>query len=206
MTHKVTALTLRDRLRSRSVKRWHTVSTSISQSVADHSHNMGIIAEQLLYEVCSPIGEPSIEHQYWVLKYCQIHDLPELITGDLSSVFKSWLKESIPDFSNVWDSLERELIPELEDVDEVFFNFPYLKYVCKAADVLEAYNFIMLSKGLDEQHNQVIIDKLENMLQAMVAKFKLKQPLYNWERIFKVKTEMLEGNSVVINLEDVFSR
>lgn len=44
-------LSISDKLRSRNIKRWHTVLTTTQQSVASHSHCMSIIAEQLLENI-----------------------------------------------------------------------------------------------------------------------------------------------------------
>tara|TARA_B100002049_G_C15990866_1_gene337221 strand:+ start:365 stop:535 length:171 start_codon:yes stop_codon:yes gene_type:complete len=41
------SLTTADRLRSQTIQRWHTVQVSMQQSVAAHSHSVGIIAEAL---------------------------------------------------------------------------------------------------------------------------------------------------------------
>lgn len=198
------SLSIRDKLRSRNIDRWHTVDTAKTQSVASHSHNGGIIAEQLLEMIFSDIDfSPSIEDRYYVLKYFQVHDLPELITGDLSSPFKSWLFKIHPEVKITWNKVEESLVPELQLISEIFNAKPYLKAVCKAADVLEAYHFIHLSMGLDEQHNEVVIAKIDKALDGMVTEYSLSQPDLNWGAISAIKHEMLHGDSVVINFENL---
>ncbi|MFT7007077.1 MAG: hypothetical protein ACJAXJ_001590 [Colwellia sp.] len=68
--------TVRDRIRSRNVKRWHTCDTVKEQTVADHSHGVGIIAEEMLERLFSNSDtKPTMENRYFVLKYSQVRGL-----------------------------------------------------------------------------------------------------------------------------------
>lgn len=196
------SFTVRDRIRSRNVKRWHTCDTVKEQTVADHSHGVGIIAEELLERLfINHENEPTVEDRYYVLKYAQVHDLPEVLCGDLSSVFKSWLCKTSVDFADILHMVEIKLVPELSPIYNYFKTKPHLTTVCKVADILESYNFITLSMGLDKQHNDHIIEKHKTAL-AMLEETNAKAyPELNWKAISELTHEILHGRSVLIDFE-----
>jgi 5'-deoxynucleotidase YfbR-like HD superfamily hydrolase len=195
-------LTVRDRLRSRNVKRWHTCDNVKEQTVADHSHGVGIIAEEMLERLfINSDDSPTIEDRYYVLKYSQVHDLPEIICGDMSSVFKKWLSVHSSDFDEIMNFVEAQLVPELLVLKKAFTAKPYLATVCKIADILESYSFITLSMGLDAQHNKHIIEKLDDALAAIEEVNTKAYPELNWQAINDLKQEILHGRSVLIDFE-----
>lgn len=199
-------LTLRDKLRSRNTTRWHTVLTNIEQNVAEHSHCMAIVAECLL-EAIQPAGrEPSIEERYWVLKYSIEHDLPEILTGDMPSVIKQYFKKMVPGFGSFLAEFEYRAVPELKALDEQSHKHMHLPFVVKAADLIEAYSYFLCAKGLDHQHNDVVVNKLRQSLTELVEAAQLKFPLYNWDATFKVLHEVEFGSSAVLNLETLLNQ
>lgn len=202
-THrKLVMLSLRDRLRSRNVTRWHTVLTTYKQNIAEHSHCLGIIAEYILEELYKGLAfKPDMTDRYTILKYAQVHDLPEVVTGDMSSVFKRFLAQKLPNFTTLMDEMEFELVPELVQLQEVFDERPYLKVILKAADLLEAYSYFLVAKGLDEQHNKVVFDKLDIYINECVDKGAAYMPEMDWSILTRVKQEICLGESTVIDFE-----
>lgn len=197
---QINPLSLRDRLRSRSVTRWHTVQVNIKQNIAEHSHCVGIIAEHLLERL---ISNASLEERFAVLKYAQVHDLPEIITGDPSSVFKRFLKNNLSGFEPLMDALEHQLVPELGMLDELFKKYPHLPIICKAADLLEALSYFLVAKGLDEQHNAVVLKKLTQYIDQCVTKGFDALPALKWTEILAVKQDIEGSGSTVIDLEGI---
>ena len=195
------SLTFRDKLRSRNVDRWHTVATTVKQNIAEHSHCLGIIAEELLTRLYTGKGKGSLEERYTLLKYAQIHDLPEIITGDMSSVFKRLLRENVTGFDAFMDAIELQMLPELQEINQTFSNYPHLKVICKAADLLEAHSYFLVAKGADEQHNAVIFEKLHKYLLEAVNKGKDIAPSLPWDCILDLKHELSNGDSLVIDFE-----
>jgi 5'-deoxynucleotidase YfbR-like HD superfamily hydrolase len=201
-------LTTRDRLRSRSVDRWHTVLTSTKQNIAEHSHCMGIIAEALLEEIYNSTADslqgksPSIEERYAVLKYAQLHDLPEVVTGDMSSPFKRFLKERLAGFDALMDEVEHSLLPELEKLNE-YMNTEqrHLPIVLKMADMLEAYSYFLVGRGLDVQHNDVVLGKLNEYLTTLVNTGEEIYPEFNWQACWTLREDIADGDSVVLDFE-----
>lgn len=199
-------LTLKDKLRSRNTTRWHTVLTNIKQNVSEHSHCMAIIAETLLDMVYANKGEqPSLEERYLVLKYSISHDLPEIITGDMPAVVKLYFKRAIPDFSNILKELEYRAVPELKEFDKVFEQkYKHLPFICKAADLIEAYSFFLVAKGLDVQHNNVVVAKLRQALFNLAHTAKHVCPEYDWRAFYECLHEVEHGDSAVIHFEKLF--
>lgn len=195
-------LTVRDRVRARNVKRWHTCDTVSEQTVADHSHGVGVIAEEMLERLLLNTGvSPTIEDRYYLLKYSQVHDLPEIICGDMSSVFKKWLSNASTDFAQILDVVEEKLLPELAVIKDHFKTKPYLTVICKIADILESYNFISLSMGLDKQHNDHIIEKLDAALLSIGEVNAKAYPDFNWIAIQELKDDIIHGKSLLIDFE-----
>lgn len=155
------SLTTADRLRSQTIQRWHTVQISMTQSVAAHSHCMGIIAEALAELLNLSM---SFEDKYYLLKYAQVHDLPEILQGDLSSTYKKFIEEKVPEFKAVQEEMELMLVPELADIKLHFDKKPVLKDISKLADLIEAFHFFTKAKSGDTHHNIVVQEKLLAMI------------------------------------------
>lgn len=197
-------LTLKDKLRSRNTVRWHTVLTNIKQNVAEHSHCMAIIAETLLDAVYKDNSAPSIDERYWVLKYAIEHDLPEILTGDMPAVIKLYFKKALPEFGTILNALEYRAVPQLKALNEMAKEFIHLPFVCKAADLIEAYSYFLYAKGADHQHNDVVISKLHQALHELVAAAKKSCPQFKWDAVFALLHDVEHGDSAVLNLETLF--
>jgi len=201
---KFSPLGNKDRLRSRNISRWHTVDTSKRQSVAEHSFCMQIIAESLLDGLYKGTDySPSSLEKYWSLKYAQIHDLDEIIVGDLSSVIKQLLKLLSVDFEKIMDKIQLQLIPEMIEVKDLFMNKPYFAMIMKAADLLEALDFFKYGKGLDTEHNELIERKILDGLKEIAKQGKQKFPQFNWDTIEETREDIFHGDSAILNFEKI---
>lgn len=187
----ITPLSLIDRLRARWVVRWHTVQTVQSQTIAEHSHCVGVIGEDLLCRFASKNGITlCYEQRYLILKYAQVHDMPELLTGDPSSPFKHMSKLALPGFGEYMQALEHKLVPELVEIEAASSRFPHLPFIMKAADLLEAISFFRMAQGRDKEHNDVVRMKLDDLLQRTVKAARQALPECNWDFIVDVKDEI----------------
>lgn len=121
-------LNLRQRLRASHVKRWHIVECTKTQTVAEHSFNVAIIAE----EICRKIGI-SGDIRSEVMDYAIHHDVPEVILGDLPTSVKSVFGE---------DALE-EVEKISEELDPLAWSTnPEVKRIVKLADLLDSVIFL----------------------------------------------------------------
>ena len=109
------SLTIQDRLRASSVKRWHIVSTRKRQSLAEHSFNVAHIAMAILDELSSLV--------HWGGPVCVIamnHDIDEVLTGDMPTPAKN----------KAGYRFDVALSPAV---------------IVKMADIIDAYTFIKLN-------------------------------------------------------------
>lgn len=99
--------TVEDELSLSGVTRWHLVDTLKTQSVAEHSYNVMVIARAIYDSL--PVTMASEPHSNGVpIKMADVlylamnHDLDEVMTGDIPSPTKRYLREqtkSLSDFA-----------------------------------------------------------------------------------------------------------
>ena len=70
-------------LKAENVKRWHTVPTVRSQSLAEHQWNVSMIAESLALSM----GLDDL-HINAIVRYALVHDIDEITTGDIPTPAK----------------------------------------------------------------------------------------------------------------------
>lgn len=78
---------IKDLLKANNVKRWHTVDTVRSQSLAEHQYNVAILATQIA--IIMNLDNSEI---HLVTLKALTHDIEEVWTGDLPSPYKEKLK------------------------------------------------------------------------------------------------------------------
>lgn len=142
-------LRLAEIMRASTVKRWHIVNTSRTQSLAEHSFNVCFIARAL----CRHMG---INDEN-VMKAALEHDLDEVVLGDLPTPFKKEMaKRGVKvDMAKMNCAPERELNPMERDV-------------LKMADYIDAIHFLT-ENGVGQHANEVregIADDLDRFLEG----------------------------------------
>ena len=101
-------------LRLKDVKRqgWVNAGVDAPESVAAHSWGMAVLALKLCPE------DLNLEH---VLKLCLVHDLPEVIVGDLTPTDdrstkaadeRAAMQELAPEWVDLFDEYEQQSTPE----------------------------------------------------------------------------------------------
>jgi 5'-deoxynucleotidase YfbR-like HD superfamily hydrolase len=140
-------MNVQDQVRAVDVKRWTTVRTTRSQSVAEHSHVVALISMRM----CQLLGRPDILPL--CAAYACIHDLDEVITGDIPSPTK-----------RRFDETTQKTLGLYSDALAVTYGIdvPEVKSLVKVAERLEEAWFIN-EHGASIHAYQVqgnIIDKL----------------------------------------------
>jgi len=120
-------LNLRQRLRSSHVKRWHIVETTKTQTVAEHSFNVALIAEEIA---------GLLKEDVWIddiIQYAIHHDVPEVGLGDLPTSLK-----------HVFGREELDKVEELsKEMDpESYTNYDTVKLIVKLADLMDSIIFL----------------------------------------------------------------
>lgn len=112
-----------DILRNNHVTRWHMVDTVKTQSVAEHSFNVAVLAGFLAKKKGLPLQEVT-----WAALY---HDVGEALTGDVPSHLKRVISYKDP----IEDKLTY-LGQKLQTED------PKIKEIIKMADLIDAVHFL----------------------------------------------------------------
>jgi 5'-deoxynucleotidase YfbR-like HD superfamily hydrolase len=150
-------LTLKDAYRATDVHRWQIVKTQRQQSVAEHSFQVALIASRL----CDLL-EMSEEIRCRVVWYSLIHDLPEVLTGDLSTPLKRMLGDEamnkLKAFEDTITVAGRPIALGQGKTPEV------IRLVVKVADLIEAVAF--LDQNATTDHGRNIIHRILGVIAA----------------------------------------
>lgn len=145
-------LSLKDTYRATDVFRWQIVKTHRQQSVAEHSFQVALIASR----ICD-LDEADEETRNKVLWYALVHDLPEVVTGDMATPLKKML-----------GAAARLRLSQFEESltigGKVIDAPPHVKHIVKMADLIEAAAF--LHQNAASSHGKDICSKIIAELSA----------------------------------------
>lgn len=134
-------LTLDEKLRTAHVKRWQIVSVGRSQSVAEHSFLVQIIAIEVSRQIKysnKRAGPINIEKEHAIMRWAMWHDMMEVKTGDINTPIKMKMKQTAGDG---WlQAIEYDMSAEYEKISKDTGNT--VKDIVKLADYMEALNFL----------------------------------------------------------------
>ena len=111
-----------------NIKRWGIVEMSRPQSVAEHSFNVAIICKVLAEKIGLCDGA-----QINLLAWALMHDLPEVVTGDIPSPLKQFRPTTFID-------LEKEMFPKYDYLKQKI-STDGLAHIVKVADYVDAIQF-----------------------------------------------------------------
>lgn len=117
-------------MRLSNLKRWGIVEMSRSQSVAEHSYNVAMIAAYIVDRLPNEIRPAGLRET--VVNWSLVHDLPELTTGDIPTPVKEEIGEAL-------GKAERTLFPEIMSYKDSVGKLGLA--ICKVADLMEATQF-----------------------------------------------------------------
>lgn len=161
-------LTLYDFLRASHVKRWHIVNTANTQTIAEHSYLVAVIAMHL----CAAYGGEEAEvHQtaVWAL----FHDAVEIRTGDIPTPAKRLLREAdrMPEGADLgpdlFERLDIVLMPRAPFLENGEPGEMASRCV-KMADAIEAAHWIR-ENGLG-RHAEIVSAGCWRRLEDLVAR------------------------------------
>jgi len=117
-------------MRLSNLKRWGIVEMSRSQSVAEHSYDVAMISAFIVDSLPNKIKTAHLREI--VINWSLVHDLPELVTGDIPTPIKGLIKHSL-------DGAEEDLFPKLTNFKKGHSKLAMA--ICKAADLMDAIQF-----------------------------------------------------------------
>jgi len=129
---------IQDVARSSNVTRWHSVNCYRFPSIAEHSFLVTMYARELLYRI---IPDASDKDRLLLLEFSLVHDLPEVLTGDMSTPIKRRIEAMFPEGESPLDKIEEDLCPDYKNLKYEIKGSP-LQRIAKLADILEAIKFI----------------------------------------------------------------
>lgn len=158
-------MNLTEKLRSGHVRRWHIVAVAREQTIADHMHRVGVIAEEILHR----LGYFSWDNNLTlnVMRWAAIHDRHEFLLGDLPTPGKELIRieclrggvRNVMGLSDPITEAAAQLDPEAEELRQCVEpggECPLAGHIVKYADLLEAMNYVGIF-GCGEHARQVHI-------------------------------------------------
>ena len=134
-------LTLYDYLRAGHVKRWHIVNTTATQTIAEHSFLVAIIALHLFQKLVGT--NASTESAFKLVIAALFHDCGEVRTGDIPTPGKAYIRGLAG--TDVFNRIDDDLLPEIPYVGSTLPDTLH-KFV-KMADAIETAHWISEHKA-----------------------------------------------------------
>lgn len=162
-------------LRLTEISRWGIVATSRQQSVGEHSYRVTMIA-QALYDYVFTVPHNSNDRQL-LTSFAMVHDIMEVLSGDLDAVFKLAVKSRYPDvFANTISDMALQRMdagPIAGTVASVERSVKgtFVEVIVKIADFLEALIYLD-QYGTHSRHAHNVRDTILEHLWGRVEQFK----------------------------------
>jgi 5'-deoxynucleotidase YfbR-like HD superfamily hydrolase len=174
-------MNIHQKLRLYTINRWGMVEVSRHQSVAEHSYNVALIAE----EIVKRIETHRINTTARMAMVAAIrHDLIEVLTGDLPSPTKSGMAAHFG--SDKFNLYLRSL--DSEQYDEGVDSDPFIRCVVKCADYIEAIAYLD-RYGVGE-HARKVRDGLRVKFESWLGQCRLREGTYDWELVSELCVEI----------------
>lgn len=162
-------------LRLTEVSRWGIVATSRQQSVGEHSYRVTMIA-QALYDYVFTVPHNSNDRQL-LTSFAMVHDIMEVLSGDLDAVFKLAVKARYPDvFAQTVEAMSLQRLdagPVANTVTSIerAVKGTFIEVLVKIADFLEALIYLD-QYGTNSRHMGNVRDTILEHLWARMGQFK----------------------------------
>ena len=143
-----------DVMRMMVIKRWGIISMTRTQSVAEHSYNVAMMALNIYNN--SRNLDVSVE---WILVLALTHDLPEIHTGDIPMSLKTdEIKQAVKEYENA-------ACPKLSMFKQQSKEIELL--IVKAADIMEAITYCR--RYSDDPRSNEVIQGLHDAITALLG-------------------------------------
>ena len=157
-------LKLRDIVRCGHVVRWSSVKHKRPQFLAEHLYMVTIISRALARSILTK-EYYTPEMQILLADYCLNHDLPEILTGDFSSVAKRKMEDSLGEKADIFKKMDYEILPILKTLENKMEGTP-LKHIAKLADWADAIVYLQ-QEGEDNSEIKTTKKILESFVEFL---------------------------------------
>ena len=145
--------TLEQKLRTAHVKRWQIVRVGREQSLAEHHYLVYHITRKAMDVVYG--GRPPAHEVIDAVEWALMHDIPEVVTGDIATPAKRAMREAVQHD----DPVRRVEIQLDEDYSYLYLKlkgeYPHLLCVVKLCDIIEAMRFLAF-EGQGRQSDEAL--------------------------------------------------
>lgn len=176
-------------LRLTEVKRWGIVATSREQTVAEHSYRVMMLATAIYDHMEGGVPHNSDDRDA-IITYSLMHDLHEVMSGDINSVFKRAMEAVQP---GVYQAAlkgmakhrigPQEMLNQADRVERAVKG-SVVEAVVKIADLLEAVLFIFDYGSSSQRMAQIavsIVEDIHKHVKACSVDHQLVR--YDWARV-----------------------
>lgn len=186
-----TANELQFALRLTEISRWGVVATSRQQSVGEHSFRVCMIALAMYDYMEGGIPHNSFD-RISIGSLAMVHDITEVLTGDLDSIFKIALKGMYPDAykDTVGKMAEGRrdsstLYTRVESIERSAKG-TIVEAIVKLADYVEAIIYVN-TYATNEQHRHEVRDNILMRMWGHLTELRRQRSygvdVFKWDRI-----------------------
>lgn len=163
-------------LRLTEVSRWGIVATSRQQSVGEHSYRVCMIALAMFDYMEDGVPHNSFD-RISIASLAMTHDLFEVLSGDLDSIFKMAVKAQYPD---VYDNVVDKMALERRDSGDLYrqvageergMKGTIVEAIVKLSDYVEALIYLD-QYGTNARHARQIRDNVLERMWLKLEEFK----------------------------------
>jgi 5'-deoxynucleotidase YfbR-like HD superfamily hydrolase len=167
-------------MRTGHVKRWQIVRVAREQTIAEHMYRVWLITAA----ICQNLRMPhtiSASANVWAL----IHDMPEVLTGDIATPAKEAMRKALPDddpvrnielsMSDTYRTAHADAKTRFDDIRPTAYE------LVKLADLIEAKCF--LGCEMMGNHAKSVYDGIATKVDSTYADYQVRYPLVDWPAI-----------------------
>jgi len=178
-----------------TVTRWHSVNCHRYPSVAEHSCLVALYAREIAARVLPNL---SAEDQVLLYELALMHDLSEVVTGDMPSPIKRELKKVFPPGESPIDKLEAGICPDAAEREHFALRSrPHIYYCMKLSDILDA--MVVIKQEGKGPVATVIEQERTTAFEALLARAEADCPEGNWQRAHEVRNAVMSLTHVQID-------
>lgn len=167
-------------MRTGHVKRWQIVRVAREQTIAEHMYRVWLITTSICVQLKMP-QQVAASANIWAL----IHDLPEVLTGDIATPAKEAMRRALPDddpVRNIELSMSDNYREAHADAKTRHHeDMPTAYELVKLADLIEAKCF--LGCEMMGNHAKSVYDGIAAKVDSTYADYQVRYPLVDWPAI-----------------------
>lgn len=178
-----------------TVTRWHSVNCHRYPSVAEHSCLVALYAREIAARV---LPDLSAEDQVLLYELALMHDLSEVVTGDMPSPIKRELKKVFPPGESPIDRLEAAICPDAAEREhQAVHSKPHIYFCMKLSDILDA--MVVIKQEGKGPVAQVIESERTRAFEALLQRAQEACPEGQWHRAHEVREAVMSLTHVQID-------